>query len=533
VYEFHADRASTYLGPNLEPSNAVQAAFVNSDAGITVMPVNGALPAFAGAEANLLGGVGFGTYANPDYRADVDWTTAGPFRSVVTADVAFTSSGDSVLLCRSFATTCVELIADGAGTGINLAIVRVAANAPDTDIGEISTGVSAAIRGTGDSGLTIALTDPTPGVVGLPFLASAGTPFEVQWTVERGEAPGSLDWSVAIDGSVIGEGNTAADLATSIVKTGGVALVFDTPLGEGNAGGSDLGMDYSYVYEAPWDTLAPDPSRFADPFGAGVALSPQPNLGFAPLLVYPTEDPGHDVSVYSGNAGEPHAPAAEEGVVGMITAPPGTSGQHFVYSVAFDGDDFDGIPGLDNVVDWGGTGGGFYPSPAFGYAQIFPGLQASVEAGVQREVHRVMYARLANGVLQADASLPGLVAGLNADPPAGFGLDLVYTDLAFDDCITIGTDYADHNLATAITTSAEEGYEAVLTDPVSTTFRTQFNAVITALQSDAGGGDYIYEILIGAGAMTASWTRRGLPTSTTGRPSRSTLVSGTTATWRG
>jgi len=184
VYELTAENAPTYLGANLEESNAIQAEFVRTDAGITTMPVNGLQPDFAGAEANLLAGVGFGTYPNADYRQPVTWATAGDFKAVVTAELAFTSPGDSVLICRSFATTCVELISNYQ-PGINVAIIRVAANVPDTDIGEIAPGISAAVRGTGDGGLTIANTNPAQ--ISLPFAVAAGTPFTVEWATSRGD----------------------------------------------------------------------------------------------------------------------------------------------------------------------------------------------------------------------------------------------------------------------------------------------------------------------------------------------------------
>jgi len=494
VYAFDNARATTYLDADLQPANAVTAAYVNTEAGITPMPVNGALPGTVGNQADLLAGVGFGTYANPDYRADVaSWADASPFKSTLTAEITLQGQGDAVTFCRSFATTCVTVADDPLGLGVNVALLTLAANAPDTEIGEIQTGTSAAIRGTGSSGLTIALADQN--TIALPFIATAGTPFELSWTVQRGSIEGSLDYTVSINGNELGGGNTATDLAANIVRPKGVALVFDTALGATTYNESPTALDYSYAFDGT-------AGSFDDPFGVGVAASPQPHLGYAPLYVYASTDSKWAIGTDSGTAGAPHAVQAHDGIIGAIDEPAGNTSQHFVWSAAFNGDDFAGTA-LEGLADQGGTGGGFYPSPSFCYGQILPTVEASVKAAVRQEVARQMYIAISHGVSGADSALPTLVAGLDAN----FDTSLTYTpvgllgDSSLDTSgyVTVGTDYADSNVDTAIATSVTSTYDATLSEGVSTTFRTQLTAVLDALEAN---DNEIRDALIGADQMT-------------------------------
>ncbi len=470
IYTFDAARSAPFLDANLRASNAVSGTFASDGTVIAPLRVDGAFPAQVGADANLREGVGFGTYANPDYRgAGVTWAEADPFRSVLTATLDLGDEGNGVTFCRSFATTCVTLLADPLGLGANVAVVTLAANAPDTDIGEISAGVSAAIRGTGANGLSIALADPS--VVALAFLPSGE--ITLDWTVERGAAPGSLDWSVAINGAELGSGNTATDLAAAIVKERGVALVFDTPLGASTS--TWLHTSYTFDGQAAY--------WFEAPLGFGVDLSPLPRLGHAPLYVYATNDSQWAVGTDSGNEGAAHAVQLQDGIVGAVTQAGGAAGQHIVWSTRFDGDDFEDTP-YEGLVDQGIEGGGFYPSPSFCYAQVLPQLQATVAAGVRAEVHRVLYASVANAAAGFDAPLVSIVSGLNTN----FGTTLTFTPLGSAAAyIALGTEYADGNVDAMITTSAEASFTPTLTETTSQTYAGQLLAIFGALNVTVEG----------------------------------------------
>jgi hypothetical protein len=446
IYALDPAESPRFLDANLEATNALSAEFTVVNNVLVPMQVAGAFPESAGADANLQDGVGFGTYANPDVQT-ADWTQAGLFQSVLTAEVILSQPGDAVKFCRSFATTCVtaQMIAPGQG----VILLALAANVPDTDIGEIAPGVSAAVRGTGDSGLTIAVTDPT--VVAVPFTPAVGAPFELTWKVSRGQIEGSLDYAVAVDGTELKAGNTLGDLTGSITKQGGVAMIFDSPVGP--VDGTEV--DYSYSFRG-------DTGRFTEPLGFEVAMSPQVGLGAAPLYVYPTQDPDYAILTLSGTEGTTHGVQAGDAVVGGIIDLPGSKAQTRIYSTAFNGDDFTGTP-FEGQVDQASQGGGFYPSPTLCYSQIFPLVEAQVQAGVRAGVMREMYARLATGVAQADAALAGAPG---------------YTDLSLEDFIAIGTDYATSNVDTNIATPASEEYEAVLNQPVSQTFLAQLSAII-------------------------------------------------------
>ncbi|WP_428268749.1 hypothetical protein [Haliangium sp.] len=459
IFLFDAAEAPLFLDANLERANALTAEFAVVGGALIPAQTGGAFPASAGADANLLDGIGFGTYPNPDVQVSA-WNEAGVFQSVLRANVILSQSGDSVKFCRTLATTCVTatMTADGQGF-VQLAL---AANVPDTEIGEISPGLSAAVRGTGENGLTITVADPT--VLVAPFTPTAGTPFELTWTVARGGIEGSLEYSVAVDGTELASGNTAGDLAAAIDQEGGVALIFDVPVGDR----IEYEVDYSYEF-------GNDKGSFSDNHGGGVNLSPQKGLAFAPLYVYPTLDPDYELLTFSGELGATHAIQFNDGVVGAIRELPGESRQAKVYSTRFNGDDFANTPNGEGAgVDQGIEGGGFYPSPALCYSQAFPTVQGSVAAAVRTEVHRKMYAAVANGVAQAD---PGLVTLAGA-------LGQTYTALTPPaDYITIGTDYADSNVDANITTSVRDTYTVTLNQAVAQTFRDQLNTIITAWEN--------------------------------------------------
>jgi hypothetical protein len=451
IYAFSAAESPRFLDANLEATNALRAEFTVTENGVLVpMQSAGAFPESAGADANLQAGVGFGTYANPEYSVDGAW--GGLFQSVLTADVILTQPGDAVKFCRSFATTCVTAQMTGDGQG--LLLLSLAANVPDTEIGEIAPGVSAAVRGTGKNGLTIAVTDPT--VVAVPFTPAANTPFELTWKISRGQIEGSLDYSVAVDGAELASGNTMAAVTGSIGKQGGVAMIFDSAV----APIDGTQVDYSYSYEG-------DRGRFTEPLGFEVAMSPQVGLGAAPLYVYPTQDPDYALLTLSGSAGTPHGVQAGDAVVGGIIGLPGSEPQTRIYSTEFNGDDFVDTP-FEGQVDQASQGGGFYPSPTLCYSQIFPQVEAQVQAGVKAEVARQMYAQIATGIAQADAALAGAPG---------------YTDLSLDDIIAIGTDYATSNVDGVIVTPGSDTYPAVLNQAVSQTFLAQLEA-ITAQNPD-------------------------------------------------
>ncbi|HWN69784.1 MAG TPA: hypothetical protein VNM90_19210, partial [Haliangium sp.] len=475
IFRYEAADSPRFLNANLEASNLLQAEFTvvqdGSASWLVPAQAGGALPGSAGADADLLAGVGFGTYPNPD-RGAADWTE-GSFKSVLKADVKLNNPGDAVKFCRSFGTTCVtaQMNADGSG----LIVLNLAANVPDTEIGEIADGVSASIRGTGENGLTIAVTDPT--VVARPFTVTAGTPFTLEWTIARGPitglppGAGSISYSVSVDDTELASGDTLSALAGSIPKTGGVAMIFDQPVTANPLGQ----VDYSYSFQGRT-------GDFTDPFdvpNASIDLSPQFGLGAAPLYLYPTLNPGIELLTLGGDTALAHPVQAADAVLGGIIEPPGSAPQTRVYSTGFDGDDF-ADTGLAGLIDQGITGGGFYPSPAFCYAQVYPQVDAQVRAGVRKEVHRQMYAAIANGIAAADAGLEQLAAGLNQG-----GASLTYTRLGdvaagnIENYILIGTDYADSNVDTNITTEVDDTYTVMLNQTVSQTFRDQLVAIIT------------------------------------------------------
>lgn len=470
IYAIDGATAPTYLDANLNQTNAVKAVFMAEDGAISPAPVNGAYPATAGGPANLRAGVGFGTYTNPDLRVPGAVWAAGSFGATVSADVTLQSAGDGATFCRSFGTTCVEVLLDPLGIGQSFVVLTMAANVPDTDIGQVAAGVSAAIRGTGASGLTIAVSDSDAVLV--PVTITAGTPFTLAWHTSRGAAEGSLDYTVSIDGTTVAEGNNAADLAAGIGKTGGAALIFDRPF----ADDASAGVDYSYSYEGGL-------GDFTDVLVAGVDLSPQLDLGTAPLSLYPSTDPRGAVGTLSGEEGLPHAVQWEDGIVGAVVENPSAGAQTYVFSTAFDGDDFLGTP-YAGLVDQGVSGGGFYPSPSFCYSQILPSVDAKVAAGVRTVVHQRMYGSMANGIAQADSALPTLSAVLPA-----FGVsagDATYTKLsAPTDYIAIGTDYADGNVDTFIDTSVTTTYTVTWTNPKAIVFRDQLGKMLAAVEKDS------------------------------------------------
>jgi hypothetical protein len=469
IFAFDAAAAPRFVNANLEASNALQAEFTVVNDVLVPMQAGGAFPATAGADADLLAGVGFGTYPNTDRTSDA-WT-AGSFQSVLTADVILSQAGDAVKFCRSFATTCVEAKMLGDGQGV--VVLTLAANVPDTEIGEIAPGVSAAIRGTGENGLTIAVTDPN--VVAVPFAPTANTPFTLEWTIARGPMPGSIQYGVSVNGAELASGDTLTALGGSITATGGVALMFDQPVVPDVLGA----VDYSYEFQG-------DTGDFSDPLNlsdASVDLSPQLGLGAAPLYLYPTRNPGIDLLTLSGDPLLAHPVQPTDAVLGALLEPPGASPQTKVYSAGFNGDDFADTQ-LAGLVDQSGAGGGFYPSPAFCYAQIYPMVEAQVRAAVREGTRALMYANVATGVALADAGLELLAGQLAAG-----GAPVTYTrlgDVATGDLaayIAIGTDYANSNLDMNIATSEDDLYTAVLNDTASQTFRDQLVAIVTAAEA--------------------------------------------------
>lgn len=485
IFKFDAETSRSFLSEELGASNALQAEFtVVGEAGARLLvpvQVAGEFPDSAGADADLQGGVGFGTY--PNDRSSSVWTEDA-FASTLTAQLVLTKPGDAIKFCRSFATTCVnvQLTADG-----GLAVLTLAANVPDTEIGEIAPGVSAAIRGTGADGLTIAVADPT--VVARPFALTAGTPLTLEWRIARGAAEGSIKYSVSVDGTELASGDTASALESSITKLGGVAMQFAA------TGEVKTAIDYSYAFNGVT-------GNFTDPFaalGVDVAVSPQVGLSALPLLVYPTLSPGIPILSLAGSAGSAYSPSEADAVLGAIAGAPASGEPVTVVSAPFNGDDF-ADTALAGAVDQGIAGGGFYPSPAFCYAQIYPLVDGQVRAGVRKEVHRAMYAAIANGVDEADPALAQLSAALQADPfnvPAG---QVEYTQVGdAAGYIAIGTDYADSNVDTNIVTSVEATYTAMLGQTVSQTFRDQLSGIIGVMEANDNA---ILNALIGAGALT-------------------------------
>jgi hypothetical protein len=462
IFKFDAETAPTFLNANLQASNAVQAEYTvaeqNGARVLVPVKVGGAFPETAGADADLLASVGFGTYINPDRNA-TEWEV-GSFQSKLTAEIILNNPGDAVKFCRSFATTCVtaQMAADGSG----LVVLNLAANVPDTEIGEIADGVSAAIRGTGEAGLTIAVTDPTE--VARPFQVTAGTPFTLEWTVARGpitglpEGAGSISYSVSVNDTELVTKDTLTALGAAIVKDGGVAMKFEVPVG------TDVKTEADFTYEFQGAT-----GNFEDPFaavGAGeVAVSPQLDLAATPLLVYPTLNPGIPILTLGGDPTKPYAAQDSDAVLGAPTEIPGPGETEVTISSAtFNGDDFEGTP-VAGAVDQGITGGGFYPSPAFCYSQIFPLVEAQVRAGARKETHRQMFAQIGTGIAQANQALDGAPG---------------YTVLTLADIITIATDYADNNVDMNIATSEGATYTVTLMQTVSQTFVAQLTAIVEA-----------------------------------------------------
>jgi hypothetical protein len=466
VFAIDAATASNFLDANLQPTNAVTAEYVVANGVIVPMPANGLLPAKAGEDADLRAGKGFATEVNSQaFGPGVPWATKG-FGSKLTATLVLSNVGDAVRFCRSFATTCVtvSLMAPGAA----LAKITLAANIPDTEMGEVSPatstslGVSAAVRGTGPNGLTVALTDAS--AVAVPFAAAAGQPFEVDWTLARGAMEGSLDYTLAINKTQIAAGNTMVALAASIVKEKGVALMWDMPLGYA----TEAEVSYGYAYKGYEPALA-------NWMGTGVDLSPQASLGFAPLYVYLTKDQGTGILTESATANADHVVQAADGVVGFISALPGVTPKATVYSAAFNGDDFkDTIyAGSPLDIDQGIAGGGFYPSPSFCYSQVYPMIHAKVAAEIRQGTRKLMYA----GLL-APAALPTADAGLQA--LAGL-TGLPYTSINSQaDMIDIASDYADNNVDAMTTTLSTKSFTVSLKLTKSQTFVSQMNAIITA-----------------------------------------------------
>jgi hypothetical protein len=485
IFKFDAETSRSFLSEELGASNALQAEFtVVGEAGARLLvpvQVAGEFPESAGADADLQGGIGFGTY--PNDRSSSVWTEDA-FASTLTAELVLTKPGDAIKFCRSFATTCVnvQLTAEG-----GLAVLTLAANVPDTEIGEIAPGVSASIRGTGADGLTIAVADPT--VLARPFALTAGTPMTLEWRIARGAMEGSIKYSVSVNGTELASGDTATALASSITKLGGVAMQFDA------AGDVKTEVDYSYAFNGVT-------GNFEDPFaalGVDVAVSPQAGLSALPLLVYPTLNPGIPILTLSGNAGSAYSPSESDAVLGAIAGAPASGEPVTVVSAPFNGDDF-ADTALAGAVDQGIAGGGFYPSPAFCYAQIYPLVNAQVRAGVRKEVHRAMYAAIANGVAQADAALPLLSGALQGEPFNVPAEQVQYTQIGDSaGYIEIGTDYADSNVDTNITTSVEATYEVMLGQPVSQTFRDQLSGIIGVMEANDNA---IRNALIQNGALT-------------------------------
>jgi hypothetical protein len=445
IFKFDAETSRSFLSEELGASNALQAEFtVVGEAGARLLvpvQVAGEFPESAGADADLQGGIGFGTY--PNDRSSSVWTEDA-FASTLTAELVLTKPGDAIKFCRSFATTCVnvQLTAEG-----GLAVLTLAANVPDTEIGEIAPGVSASIRGTGADGLTIAVADPT--VLARPFALTAGTPMTLEWRIARGAMEGSIKYSVSVNGTELASGDTATALASSITKLGGVAMQFAA------AGEVKTEVDYSYAFGG-------DTGDFSDgDFGQGVNLSPQVGLTFSPLLVYPTRKPGIDLLTLGGDPTQPYSPQETDGVLGAIAAPPASGAQVTLASTVF-ADDFAGTD-LAGAIDQTTQGGGFFPSPALCYSQIYALLLPQVQAAARKEAHRTMFARIGTGITQANAALNGAPG---------------YTVLTPADIITIATDYADSNVDMNIATSASATYTVTLAQTVSQTFVAQLSAIV-------------------------------------------------------
>ncbi len=489
IYEIYADSAPQYLDANLERANSMTAIYVTQGGRILPSQVDGAFPADVGSDADLAGGIGFGTYVSPEYNGPgVDWTQADPFRHVLTAEVSLGGPGDAIRFCRTTGGTCASLLyrhGPDEFTGVEL---TAAAILPDTDAGEVMEGISAGVHDTGDAGLTIGLT--WPDTVRQALELAPGQDYEFGWGVRRDAVVGSLEYAVSVDSEALLWGTTAEGIASDISREQGVTLEFVTTA----AIEAEAGVDYGYeVYGEYGD--------FTDILGTDVHASPQPGLANAPAYLYPTLDPDFELLTYQGVEGVAHELQFADGILGGSDTSCGPGGAARVWSVAFNGDDFVGTEYM-HAIDQGGDGGGFYPSVPFCYSQIYPTVREQVETGLRHTIHQRMYANMANGLASADASLPDLADGLSGFP---FYYDVSYTPLGDYDggdteaYITLGTDFADSNVDAFLTTSAYDAFVVQWADSRGTQFADELGALIDALEANWG---VALEGLILLGQMT-------------------------------
>ncbi len=489
IFQIHADDAPAFMDANLATSNSLQASYVVNEGRIMPAKVDGAYPAVVGADANLLEGVGFGIYPNPEYTAGGgSWEDASGYRSVLTAEVSLRGAGDLVRFCRTTGATCVEVKYEhgsDAFTGVELVL---AANLPDTDAGEVLDGISAGIFGTGDAGLTVGLNHPQRVRHALDL--APNELITLEWVIQRAGTEGSLQYAVAVDGETLLTGSALEDLLEDIVLDRGVLMEFTAPESIDSAGGLDMAYTI-YGGEGVFDNL----------LGTPVNASPLPDMANAPVYLYPTFDPDFELLTYLGVEGEPHVLQFSDGVVGGSDTQCNPGGDARIWSLAFDGDDFEGT-GMEGLVDQGGEGGGFYPSAPFCYSQIYPLVRELVEDNLRSTLHQMMYANLANGVASADGSLPALADGLAGFP---FYYDVSYTPLGdldggdIEAFAAIGTDFADLNVDTYATTPHTEVWEVQWTDSRATTFVAELEALIDALDANWGAA---LEALILLGEMS-------------------------------
>ena len=489
LFEIYAESAPQFLDANLARSNSLEAVFVTRDGRIQPSQVDGAFPSDVGSDADLIDGVGFGTYVSPEYTSEgIGWEQADPFRSVLVADVSLGGSGDAIRFCRTTAATCAALVYEYGPDAFTGALLTLAANLPDTDAGEVMEGVSAGIHGTGDAGLTIGLSHPTTVRYSLDLVP--GQDYQFNWGIRRDTTLGSLEYAVAIDGLPRLWGTTAEGMASDIVREQGVTLEFLTE----SAIDGETGVDYGYeVYGEYGD--------FTDCLGTNVDASPQPGLANAPLYLYPTHDPDYELLTYPGVEGAPHELQFADGIVGGSDSQCGPGSAARVWSVRFNGDDF-ATTQYAGAVDQGISGGGFYPSVPFCYSQLYPTVREQVVDGLRETVHQRMYANLANGLASADASLPELADGLSGFP---FYYDVSYTQLGdyeggdIEAYVALGTDFADNNVDAYMNTSAYDAWEVEWSDSRGTTFASQLGAMLDALEDNLG---IALESLILLGMMT-------------------------------
>jgi len=489
IFQIHADDAPNFMDANLATSNALQASYTTYEGRIIPSQVDGAYPSEVGADANLLGGVGFGVYPNAEYTAGGgSWEDASAFRSVLTAEVSLSGPGDAVRFCRTTGATCVEAVYEHGSDAFTGVILTLAANLPDTDVGEVLEGISAAIYGTGDAGLTVGLAHPDRVRAAVDF--SPNQIHTLEWVIQRGDTAGSLQYAVAVDGEGLLSGATLEEFASDMVLDHGVIMEFDAPVDIDAPGG----MDYSYeIYGGE--------GEFANVLGTPVDASPQRNMANAPLYLYPSVDPDYELLTYLGVEGEPHVLQFADGVVGGSDTECNPGGKAHIWSEAFNGDDFEGTA-HEEAVDQGISGGGFYPSVPFCYSQIYPLVREQVEDGLRATLHQMMYANLANGVASADGSLPDLADGLAGIP---FYYDVSYTPLGdldggdIEAFAAIGTDFADNNVDTYATTPHTEVWSVEWTDSRATNFVAELEALIEALDANWGAA---LEALILLGQMT-------------------------------